>query len=229
MTYLVVLSAYLIGSLPFGFLTAKLISGEDIRILGSGNIGATNVARVLGVKWGILVLFLDALKGLLPVWGLPLTVMNAGDPNFLHLRVACGIATIVGHMFPCYLGFKGGKGVATALGVVLIMGPWATLAAFVTFALVVVYTRLVSLSSIAASLVFGGVQLWQLRPNPFAADVWSLAAFSLFIPALIILRHRANIGRLWRGEEPRFKTKREKMEEESGIRSQESGDSPAES
>jgi glycerol-3-phosphate acyltransferase PlsY len=228
MPYLVVLAAYLIGSLPFGFITAKLISGEDIRILGSGNIGATNVARVLGAKWGILVLFLDALKGLLPVWGLPLTVMSTDDTNFLHLRVACGIATIVGHMFPCYLGFKGGKGVATALGVVLILGPWATLAAFVTFALIVVYTRYVSLSSISASLVFGGVQLWQLRPNPFAAEVWSLAAFSLFIPALIILRHRANIGRLWRGEEPRFKTKQEKAEE-SRLRSQESGDSSAES
>jgi glycerol-3-phosphate acyltransferase PlsY len=212
MPYLVVLAAYLIGSLPFGFITAKLVSGEDIRVLGSGNIGATNVSRVLGAKWGILVLILDALKGLLPVWGLPLTVLNSDDPNFLHLRVACGVATIVGHMFPCYLGFKGGKGVATALGVVLILGPWATLAAFVTFAVVVVCTRYVSLSSISASLAFGGVQLWNIHEEPMA-KVWSLAAFSLFIPALIILRHRANIGRLWRGEELRFKTKQEKREE----------------
>lgn len=211
MPYLVVLAAYLIGSLPFGFITAKLVSGEDIRVLGSGNIGATNVSRVLGAKWGILVLFLDALKGLLPVWGLPLAVMEPDDSSFLHLRVACGIATIVGHMFPCYLGFKGGKGVATALGVVLILGPWATLAAFLTFAITVVITRYVSLSSILASLAFGGVQLWQLIPNPFAPEVWSMAAFSLFIPALIILRHRANIGRLWRGEEPRFKSKKEQV------------------
>ena len=216
MSYLIVLLAYLIGALPFGFITAKLVSGQDIRTLGSGNIGATNVSRVLGGKWGLIVLVLDACKGLLPVWGLPLLVMSTDNPNFLHLKVACGMATIVGHMFPCYLGFKGGKGVATSLGVVLMLGPWATLTAFFVFALTVVYYRYVSLSSILASLAFGGMQLYQLRPNPFSAETWSLAAFSLFIPALIILRHRTNIGSLMRGEEPRFKTKKEKQEGTSG-------------
>jgi len=155
MSYLIVLLAYLIGALPFGFITAKLVSGQDIRTLGSGNIGATNVSRVLGGKWGLIVLVLDACKGLLPVWGLPLLVMSTDNPNFLHLKVACGMATIVGHMFPCYLGFKGGKGVATSLGVVLMLGPWATLTAFFVFALTVVYYRYVSLCSILASLAFG--------------------------------------------------------------------------
>jgi len=217
MPYLIVLLAYLIGALPFGFITAKLVSGQDIRTLGSRNIGATNVSRVLGGKWGLIVLILDACKGLLPVWGLPLLVMSPDDPNFLHLKVACGLATIIGHMFPCYLAFKGGKGVATSLGVVLMLGPWSTLLAFFVFAGTVVYTRYVSLSSIFASVAFGGLQLWRLRPNPFSSETWSLAAFSLFIPALIILRHRTNIVRLWRGEESRFKTKKEKREDqESG-------------
>jgi glycerol-3-phosphate acyltransferase PlsY len=85
MPYLIVVLAYLIGALPFGFITAKLVSGQDIRTLGSGNIGATNVSRVLGGKWGLIVLILDACKGLLPVWGLPLLVMSPDDPNFLHL------------------------------------------------------------------------------------------------------------------------------------------------
>jgi len=213
MPYLMVVAAYLIGALPFGFITAKLVSGQDIRTLGSGNIGATNVSRALGGKWGLVVLLLDAFKGLLPVWGLPRLILSIDDPHFQHLTVACGMATIIGHMFPCYLGFKGGKGVATSLGVVLILGPLATLSAFVVFAGTVVWTRYVSLSSILASLAFGAVRIYRLRPQPFSAENWSLVAFSLLIPALIILRHRANIGRLWRGEEPRFKTKSEKAEQ----------------
>lgn len=208
MPALAVLLAYLIGSLPFGFIVAWLISKEDIRTKGSGNIGATNVARVLGAKWGILVLVLDAFKGLLPVWGLPRLFYEAGDPNFLHLQVACGVATIVGHMFPCYLKFKGGKGVATSLGVILILSPWATLAAFGVFVVSILVWRIVSLSSMLAAVTFGAVSLWNLGPNPFAPNTWTLAAFSLLIPALILLRHRTNIKRLLKGEEPKFQSKR---------------------
>ena len=203
------LLAYLIGSLPFGFITGWIVAKDDIRKHGSGNIGATNVGRVLGAKWGLLVLFLDALKGLLPVWGLPRVVFAPDDPAFLHLQVACGLATIMGHMFPCYLKFSGGKGVATALGVVLILGPWATLAAFGAFVVSIMGTRIVSLSSMLSAVVFGAVRIWNLRPEPFSSENWSLAAFSLFIPALIILRHRANIGRLLRGEEKKFVSKKE--------------------
>ncbi|HSG68819.1 MAG TPA: glycerol-3-phosphate 1-O-acyltransferase PlsY [Planctomycetaceae bacterium] len=208
MPALAVLLAYLIGSLPFGFIVAWLISKEDIRTKGSGNIGATNVARVLGAKWGILVLVLDAFKGLLPVWGLPRLAYETQDPNFLHLQVACGVATIVGHMFPCYLKFQGGKGVATSLGVILILSPWATLAAFGVFVVSILVWRIVSLSSMLAAVTFGAVSLWTLRPNPFAPDTWTLAAFSLLIPALILLRHRTNIKRLLKGEELKFQSKR---------------------
>ena len=198
-----VAAAYAIGSVPFGYLTARLVRGIDIRNAGSGNIGATNVARVLGARWGVLVLVFDALKGALPVLLLPMLVQGAESP--MHIRVACGMATIVGHMLPCWLRFRGGKGVATALGVVLVIAPWGTLAAVGTFAVVFAAFRIVALSSIAAAVSFAGCQMWILGPNPFAETNWSRGLFSLLVPALIIYRHRSNIVRLVRGEEPRFR------------------------
>lgn len=198
-----VLLAYLAGSIPFGLLTARLVAGVDIRTRGSGNIGATNVGRVLGTKWGLFVLALDALKGLLPVWLLPNLFVADECP---HLRVACGIATIVGHMFPCWLGFRGGKGVATSLGVVLVIAPWATAAAFAVFAVSFAAFRIVALSSILAAVSYGATQMASLWPAPFSQETWSLAAFGLAVPLLIIIRHRSNIGRLWRGEEPQFRS-----------------------
>ncbi|MEX0716324.1 MAG: glycerol-3-phosphate 1-O-acyltransferase PlsY [Planctomycetaceae bacterium] len=203
-----ILLAYLAGSLPFGLLLGKLVFGRDIRKDGSGNIGATNVARVFGMRWGLVVLALDALKGLLPVAFLPRLIFSESHPAFIHVQVACGIATVVGHMFPCWLGFRGGKGVATALGVILVLAPWATLAAFLTFAAVLLAFRFMSLASMLAALVFAATELWLLTPDPFAEPTWSRAAFSLLVPALIVLRHRANIARLLRGEEPRFRSKR---------------------
>jgi glycerol-3-phosphate acyltransferase PlsY len=203
--------AYLAGSLPFGFLTARFAAGIDIRSKGSGNIGATNVARVLGSKYGIFVLCLDCLKGLLPVLLLPMLferlvsdVSASGAVN--HVRVVCGVMTIVGHMFPCWLQFRGGKGVATALGVILVISWQATLAAFLVFVLFFVTTRIVSLGSILASVTFAGFQMWWLMPEPFSESNWSEAAFSLVIPLLIIYRHRSNLVRLLKGEEPRFKS-----------------------
>ncbi len=205
---LCIAAAYFVGSLPFGYLVGRIVSGEDIRKLGSGNIGATNVGRVLGAKWGMFVLVLDAFKGLLPVWGLPRLAMTPDDPDFLHLRVACALATIIGHIFPCWLGFRGGKGVATALGVVVILGPWASLAALVVFVATFALKRIVSLGSILAAVAFAVAQMILLWPEAFSKTTWSLGAFSLFVPALIIVRHRSNLGRLWRGEEPRFESKR---------------------
>jgi glycerol-3-phosphate acyltransferase PlsY len=201
---LTVAGAYLAGSIPFGLLIAHGVGRIDIRKHGSGNIGATNVGRVMGAKWGIACLFLDALKGLLPVWLIPLALMESTDDRFLLVRVLAGVATIVGHMFPCWLGFKGGKGVATSLGVVLILGPIGSLAAFVTFALGMLTARIVSLSSILASLAFAVTEMVELQPDPFAVERLPLAIFSLAVPALIIVRHRSNIGRLMRGEEKRF-------------------------
>ncbi|REJ76660.1 MAG: glycerol-3-phosphate 1-O-acyltransferase [Planctomycetota bacterium] len=201
---LALLAGYLSGSIPFGLFVARCAAGIDPREHGSRNIGATNIARTLGMKWGGLVLALDALKGLLPVLILPPLLLARGDAAIDHLRVGCGLAAVCGHMFPCWLGFRGGKGVATALGVVCVLAPWPTLAAFLAFAATFAATRYVSASSILAAIVFAGVQLVMLAPNPFSAAHWSLAAFSLAVPVLIIVRHRANIVRLWRGEEAKL-------------------------
>src|SRR5580658_4443801 len=115
-------AAYLVGSLPFGLLIGRYVAGVDIRKSGSGNIGATNVARVLGRRLGLIVLILDCVKGALPTLLLPLWLADS-DPAKLHIAVLSGTATILGHMFPCWLRFKGGKGVATALGVALALAP----------------------------------------------------------------------------------------------------------
>jgi acyl phosphate:glycerol-3-phosphate acyltransferase len=197
-------AGYLAGSLPFGYLTARFVAGIDIRKEGSGNIGATNIGRVLGVKWGILVLFLDCLKGLLPVLVTPWFLPETAKPQAAHLQVLMGMCTVLGHMFPMWLRFRGGKGVATALGVVIAIGGWSTLAAFLAFVASFALLRIVSFSSILAAATFGVAQMVLLKPHPFAEDTWSTGVFSLLVPALILWRHRANIGRLLKGEEKRF-------------------------
>lgn len=202
----VIVTAYLVGAIPFGLLTAKLVRGIDIRTAGSGNIGATNVGRVLGARWGAFVLALDALKGALPTYVLPMLATSAEGPRGLHVMVGCGLAAVVGHMFPCWLQFRGGKGVATALGVILVLAPWGTLVAVLTFAVTFALFRIVSLSSMLAAVAFCVAVLWRLSPQPFSAQTWSLAAFAIAVPLLIIVRHRSNIGRLLRGEEARYST-----------------------
>lgn len=204
---LLILLAYLTGSIPFGLIVGKLVRGIDIRQHGSGNIGATNVGRVLGSRWGACVLGLDLLKGLLPVWLLSPLCVAVESADFLHWQVGAGVATIAGHMFPCWLGFHGGKGVATALGVVLCLAnPWASALAAALFVLTFAASRIVSLASLVGAIGFAAVQIGLLLPHPFSPETWSLAAFSLLVPALIIARHRQNIVRLVRGTEPKFKT-----------------------
>jgi len=197
-------AAYALGSIPFGYLIARLVAGIDIRDHGSGNIGATNVGRVLGARWGILALVLDFLKGLLPVWLVPIALVSQGDPRLIHVTVACGVATILGHMYPCWLRLRGGKGVATALGVVAWLSPVATLVAFLVFAASFALWRIVSLSSMLAAIGFAICGMWLALPAPFSATQWSLSLFTLAIPALIVLRHRTNLRRLLRGEEKPF-------------------------
>lgn len=199
-----VLTAYLAGSIPFGLLVARMVAGIDIRTQGSGNIGATNVGRLLGAKWGVTVLLLDALKGLLPVWLIPMALAGDDAARLILLRVLAGVATILGHMFPCWLGFKGGKGVATSLGVVVMIAPVASLAALGGFIVSMLLSRIVSLSSIVASLAFAVCQMLRLDVHPLVPAQLPVILFSLAVPLLIIVRHWSNIGRLLRGEEKRF-------------------------
>lgn len=210
-TLISVLLAYAIGSIPFGYLIARWIKGIDIRQHGSGNIGATNVGRVLGTKWGLTALALDFCKALLPTWLLPLLLVP--DPHWnVHASIACGVAAIIGHMYPCWLWLRGGKGVASALGVVAYLAPTSTAIAFAVFVVTILAWRIVSASSMLASISFGVTHLVLNHDQLWTASGWSLTVFSLAIPALILARHRANIARIWRGEEPKFQTSREKQQ-----------------
>jgi glycerol-3-phosphate acyltransferase PlsY len=203
---LLVALSYFVGSIPFGFLIGRIVGKIDIRQHGSGNIGATNVGRVLGNKWGMLVFVLDLAKGLVPVACLSRALIAPQFPNLPHWQVAAGIATILGHMFPCWLGFRGGKGVATALGVVTCLAPGPTVAAVLTFGLSFAIWRIVSLSSMLASIAFALCQIVLLWPAFFSREHWSLLAFSLLVPALILARHRSNILRILRGEEKTYRS-----------------------
>lgn len=192
--------SYLIGSIPFGFVIARWVAGVDLRTVGSGNIGATNAGRVLGKTWGAIILGLDAAKGLLPTLLLP-QLLNQDAAWATHTPVLAGVCAIIGHVYPCWLGFRGGKGVATALGVALVLAPWGTLVALLTFLLCMAATRIVSLGSILGAVTFAVFQAVWLAPNWCTINRWSLSVFSAAVPLLIVLRHRSNIVRLLKGEE----------------------------
>ena len=201
---LVAAIAYGLGSIPFGLLIARWVAGVDLRTVGSGNIGATNVFRVLGKYWGTVALLLDAAKGGVPTACLPgMLGIEAG--SLLPASVLAGVCAVLGHMFSPWLRFRGGKGVATATGVVIVLAPWGFLAAFTVFVLLFATTRIVSLGSMAAAATFAASQVLILWPNLWTAERWTLSAFSLGVPALIVYQHRSNIGRLMRGEEHAFR------------------------
>ena len=190
------IAAYLFGAIPFGLLVAKS-RGVDIRIQGSGNIGATNVFRVLGKGWGIFTFVLDALKGFLPAFVFPR--MAGLDPEW---GVLFGIVAILGHSFPVYLKFKGGKGVATSTGMLLGVAPLAVGIGFVCWVLCMVISRIVSLSSIVAAIAVA-VAVWVLDPTAMVVNT----ALTI-LAVLVIWLHRANIRRLLNGTENRFGKKK---------------------
>jgi glycerol-3-phosphate acyltransferase PlsY len=201
-----ILISYLIGTIPCGLIVARVFGKIDIRKFGSGNIGATNVGRTMGFKWFIVVFLLDLLKGLLPVLLIPWLMFERHSWFIEHIAVLCGLAVVIGHNWPVWLNFKGGKGVATGLGTVIILGPQASLVAGITFLLSMAATRIVSISSILGAIAFALVQIWILLPNPFSPGKYSLALFALVVPGLIIARHWDNIRRLWQGKEQRIDT-----------------------
>ena len=199
----IVLLAYLLGSIPFGYLLVRLFVGGDVRETGSGGTGATNVTRRAGKGVGILTLLLDLLKGIAAVL-IARALLGVGEEAPWWV-CAAGAAAVLGHVFPVWLKFHGGKGVATGLGVFLVLAPFATLCALVVFVVVVGLWRYVSLGSITAALILPPA-VWTLStlgvsdraPRP-------LFVLSILGAALIVFMHRANIGRLLRGEESKLK------------------------
>jgi acyl phosphate:glycerol-3-phosphate acyltransferase len=191
-------TAYLLGSIPFGYLLVLLFRKEDVRSTGSGNIGATNVARAGGTTLGLLTLFFDALKGYIAVLiAMHLAPNTAQGPS--TLAIAAAVAAVIGHVFPIWLRFHGGKGIATALGVFIALVPLVALSSVGVFILIVATTRLVSLGSILAAVSIPLFALW-LVPHRSAALLAGLS----FISLLSIIKHHANIVRLLQGTESRF-------------------------
>ena len=194
---LFILAAYLLGSIPFGLIAGWRVKGVDIREHGSKNIGATNVSRVVGKKWGIAVLLLDALKGyvacVLPaLFGWDLTV---------PFQLVLGVGAILGHSFPVWLKFKGGKGVATSLGVFLAIAWIPTLITFGIWIICFTITHIISVSSLLAALVFPLMILWRYGG---ASELKFLLPISLVLAGFIFYTHRANIQRLRLGTEKRL-------------------------
>jgi glycerol-3-phosphate acyltransferase PlsY len=186
-----VLLGYLSGSIPFGLLVVRAARGVDVREQGSGNIGATNVARVAGKGLGVGVLVLDALKGALPV-----ILARSVEPTPL-VPALVGLAAFAGHVAPPWLGFRGGKGVATALGVLAVLAPRAALAGALTYVAVLAALRISSVGSLLAGVVAVSVA-WLVPGTPAAA-----AALATVLFAAMLWTHRGNIGRLLRRGEPR--------------------------
>ena len=204
---IIVIIAYLLGSIPFGFVLVKLFRGEDVRSTGSGNIGATNVARTGSKGLAIATLALDALKGAVAVLLARFMAPDTGSP--LPYMAVAALAAVVGHLFPVWLRFKGGKGVATALGVFLVLFLKAVLISLAIFILVVAATRYVSLGSILAAIAFPVAAYFVARPD------WQTLLPASAISLLIVIKHRANISRLLSGTEHRFGTAKPAAEKEA--------------
>ncbi|MBN2191117.1 MAG: glycerol-3-phosphate 1-O-acyltransferase PlsY [Candidatus Aureabacteria bacterium] len=193
MSFLIVfVVSYIIGSFPTAFIICRLVSGKDIRTLGSGNVGATNVARLFGFKYGCITFLLDCLKGFLPVF--LLIKFQSIDSNLVFISAA---AVLLGHMWPVFLGFKGGKGVASGVGIIIALNPAAACVSLVVFAVVFVLFRYISLSSITAAVLMPFIMWYFASPLKIAAFV-SLAA------VLVVYMHKNNIRRLIAGTEPKF-------------------------
>src|SRR5687768_13178761 len=212
--FVIVFVAYLLGSIPFGLLLARA-HGVDIRQHGSGNIGATNVWRVLGKKWGLLTFAGDLLKGLLAVligqwiashWAIHVPLprgrerIDHFDPGFAGIAAALGC--VLGHSFPLWLGFKGGKGVATSLGVILGMMPVAALIAFAVWAVTFKLSRYVSLASVVAAVALPVIVMALLFLGWLHG--WAHFHFAVAAGMLVVFRHRSNLRRLVEGTENRF-------------------------
>lgn len=200
---LAIVLSYILGSVPTGLWLGQRLRGIDIREHGSKNIGATNTLRVLGKGLGAAALIGDMGKGIISV------LVFARLHDWPYMGAACGVAAIVGHSASLFLRFKGGKGVATSTGVFLALAPMATLLAAVVFGVVVKTTRMVSAGSIAAAIVLAGTTLlvphtWVTYPFAAMPAGWGLPGVACAVAVLVVIKHRANIQRILRGEENKF-------------------------
>ena len=194
---LLIVLAYLIGSIPSSVWVSQYFFKIDIRDYGSGNPGATNTYRVLGPKWGTIVMLTDMLKGIAAVkLALLLPAYADNEINLQNLQTGLGLAAVVGHIFPIWADFRGGKGVATLFGLVLGISPWTALSCVGVFMLVLYLTRFVSLSSILASVAFPVFILVIFNVENPAYRVFAIA-----VALMVLLTHQKNIGRLIRGDE----------------------------
>jgi glycerol-3-phosphate acyltransferase PlsY len=204
---LALLTGYLSGSLPFGLWLGQWLRGVDVRTVGSGNLGATNVYRALGPAIGVPVLLLDIAKGALPVWLVPGASWAQAFPGgHAWCALAVGFAAVAGHVWTFLAGFKGGKGVATTVGVLLALSPPSFAVFVVVFAATLLVTRYVSLGSILGAIAFT-IALWRFSPDGIASPGFLLG---LLLAIVVIARHRENIVRLAKGQERRFSFTREK-------------------
>jgi acyl phosphate:glycerol-3-phosphate acyltransferase len=202
-------AAYLLGSIPFGVLLARLAGAGDVRRAGSGNIGATNVARVAGPIAGLLTLALDTAKGAAAVF-----LADYFSNSSAMWMMLAGLAVLLGHCFPVWLRFKGGKGVATALGIFLVLSLPAALAALLVFGLIVGYWKYVSLGSISAAAAMPLLIYFLWAPGHAPPII--VTAGTLAIAAVVVWKHDANIQRLVQGEEPKFSFGAKKDKEQAG-------------
>jgi acyl-phosphate glycerol 3-phosphate acyltransferase len=214
---LAVVVAYLIGAIPFGYLIGRWVGGVDVRTVGSGNIGATNVGRVLGFRFFVFVFLLDMLKGLLPTLGcrLALDRLGAGAAGASYLPVLVALATILGHNFPVYLHFRGGKGVATSFGALLALDPVAMVAAGVAFCFFLLVVRYVSLSSVLAGFMFALAHFLQVN-NLWSRNEAPMTLLIFALLGLLMVRHRHNFARIRAGTEPKVSLRRKPSTPRSG-------------
>ena len=196
-----VIGSYAVGSIPFGLLIGKLIKDIDIREYGSGSTGATNVARTCGPMWGVLALILDMGKAAMP---LSLAIYIIGTPEWSHPFM--GLAAILGHVYPIFTSFKGGKGVASGWAALIVLSPWAGLAATISAGPIIAVTRYVSLGSVVGSGVGGGT-IAVLAFLGYCPTIYAI--FGTVGAVVTIVLHRNNIGRLIRGEESKLGDKTE--------------------
>lgn len=203
---LCVVASYLLGGVPFGLLLGKF-RGVDIRTVGSRNIGATNLTRALGRSWGVAAFLLDFLKGLLPVLAtaLLLDLLPEPVPNLhpVHAQILAGLAAVLGHVFPIYLRFRGGKGVATSFGVMAGLLPVAALISGGAWVGMFLATRIVSVASIVAAVLFP-ISVLLLYRERQPEEYFALEGLAIAAALLILVRHHANVRRLLTGKERRF-------------------------